>query len=479
MKISGNKKNGQYDGSREIPDDPRLARAAARTKKLRKTRRVLTAVLLIVVALAAALYFVYKFSVKPPPMKPKPSVPVPSSSATHGTSPQTVSSDRKGNQYTFLILGVSGGNSDTMMVANFDDDNHKMSVVNIPRDTLVNVSWSTKKANSLYPNEGIDGTMDGVSKLLGFQPDFYVTVDLKAFEQLVNAVGGVDFNVPVNMDYDDPAQDLHIHFKAGQQHLNGQQAMEVVRFRKGYADADIGRIATQQKFMNSAAQQILQKQNKLNLEELATIFIKYVKTDLTAGNLVWFGKEFYKMNSKDITFETLPANYGDEVNGSSYVTIYVNEWLKILNAKINPFKDDIKAGDMSILTRDKNGSLYVTDGNWAGKKTWGSGGSSGSSTQASPDKPSPSPSPSPKPSLSPSASASPSPSAPASPSPSGTASPSPSGTASPSPSAKPSPSPGETVSPSPTVKPSPSPSPGPLPSPGTPPSPSSGTGGAT
>ena len=68
-----------------------------------------------------------------------------------------------------------------------------------------------------------------VPHLLGFRPDNYAVVDLKAFIQLVDVIGGVDYNVPCDMDYDAPDQDLHIHYSAGMQHLTGQQAMEVFR----------------------------------------------------------------------------------------------------------------------------------------------------------------------------------------------------------------------------------------------------------
>ena len=476
MKLSGNKRNGRYvpsserhqaepskktnKANKEFFEDPRAARAAMRKKRARRTRRILLAVLLIILVIAAVIYGFIKFGVKPPDMKPKPPKPSASSAAeASGNNAVPVSSDRKGNQYTFIIFGMDdgNGNTDTIMVANFDADNYKMNVVNIPRDTLVNVSWNTKKVNTLYSNGGVDGMIAGLSEILGFNVDFYVKVDLKAFEELVDAVGGIDFDVPRDMDYDDPAQNLHIHFKAGPTHLNGQEAMEVMRYRKnsnggGYPDADIGRIRTQQEFLTTAAAQIINKQNQLNLEEIVSIFLNYVKTDLTAGNLVWLGKEFYKMNSEDITFTTLPANYGDSVNGQSYVTIHLNDWLQVLNAKINPFKEDIAAEDLSILTRDDSGKLYVTNGVWAGKKSWGSGSTSGSSSSGSSTKPSPSPSPS--------ESSKPSPSP--SPSETTTPSPSPSETGTPSPS----PSPSETpeISPSPSENPEPSPSPSPEPS---------------
>ena len=493
MKLSGNKRGGRYipanvhnqaeqknGDTGGIVNDAKAAKASLRAKRIRRTQRVLTVILLVAVAAAAGVYGFIKLSVKPPAMKPKTPISNPASPSAVASgsaapsSPVTSSSDRKGNQYTFAIVGFDdgNGNSDTIMVANFDADKHKLNVVNIPRDTLVNVSWYTKKANTLYASGGgMDGVVKGMADIVGFEVDFYVKVDLTAFEKLVDAVGGVDFNVPVNMNYDDPAQDLSIHFNKGLQHLNGEQAMKVVRYRKGYADADIGRIATQQSFLATAAQQIIKKQNQLNLEQIASLFIKYVKTDLTAGNLVWLGKEFYKMNAEDITFTTLPAEYNDEVNDTSYCTIHVNDWLKVLNEKISPFKQAFAASDLSLLTRDKNGSLYVTNGAWAGKKSWGSGSDSGSSVAGTPK---PSPSPSPKPSPSPSQSPSASPSGSASPNPSGSASPSPSGSPKPSPST----SPGGTASPSPGVTPSPSGTPKPSASPGATPSPGV-SGGST
>jgi LCP family protein required for cell wall assembly len=419
MKLSGNKKNGRYapsntrrqteepdprpDGlSGELPDrqapeagkdapaPPLEKRTAAKNKRQIKALKILIVVLAVILALLAVFYCVYVLSVKPPDYQDRtpiahPAAPSQSTSVSGGdtaTSQPTLSSDRKGNQCTFVILGFDdgNGNTDTIMVANFDADNHRLSVVNIPRDTLVNVSWYTKKANSLYSSGGgIQGVVDGLSDILGFRVDFYVLVDLDAFKDLVDSVDGVDFDVPVNMYYKDPAQDLLINLKKGPQHLDGSEALQLVRAReKVWATGDIGRIEMQQKFLMAAAGQILQKRDKLNITELAKIFLNDVKTDLDMGRVVWLGQEFLKMNSGNITFETIPANYWDSVNKDSYVTIYVSKWLELLNAKINPFKEDIKAEELSILTRDKDGGLYVTNGVWAGKKSWGSGGGSAS-----------------------------------------------------------------------------------------------------
>ena len=104
-------------------------------------------------------------------------------------------------------------------------------------------SWDIKKINSVYSryNDGIGALKKQVKTLVGFTPDFYVKVDLEMFVELVDLVGGVEFYVPQDMNYDDPWQDLHIHLEEGLQVLDGEKAMELVRFRR-YSEGDIKRV---------------------------------------------------------------------------------------------------------------------------------------------------------------------------------------------------------------------------------------------
>ena len=294
---------------------------------------------------------------------------------------------RDTSKYTFLLLGADQGeyNTDVIMAATFDAAAHTLDVVNIPRDTLVNVSWPTKKANSILANmrarnsgeedseaKALQATVEMFADILGYEADYCALVNIRAFVELVDAVGGVDFYVPVNMNYDDPYGGLSIHYTEGMHHLTGQQAIEVVRFRSGYSNADIGRIGTQQDFLKSAAEQILAKKSSISVAELAAIFIRYVKTDLGLDDLIWFGNALLKMDAENITFHLLPANASGSVGNQSYVNIYVDEWLDLLNSTFNPFTEDITPGDVSILTRDSNRNLYVTDGNRRGDPSWGS-----------------------------------------------------------------------------------------------------------
>ena len=348
-------------------------------------------ILAVLLALGAGGYAVMKGYIRPPDINPNIN-PDPGDTGNNDqpnpVDPADPDDDapagRYDHKYTFLLLGCDAvsGNTDTIMVGTFDAQKYTVDVVSIPRDTMVNVSWTTKKANTLYGNDNVERAMSGFSDLLGYNLDFYVVVNLEAFVQMVDAVGGITYDVPDvegggrGMNYDDPYQDLSIHLKPGTQLLTGKQAIGVVRYRKGYTNADIGRIGTQQDFLRTAASQIIANKNSIKLKDIVTIFLKYVKTDLDYGECMWFAKELFKMDAENITFHTLPGKYDDAVSQGgkyvSYVTIYVNEWLEMINTYLNPFDKDIQESNLNILTRNlSTGKIYSTSGKYAGSASWG------------------------------------------------------------------------------------------------------------
>ena len=183
---------------------------------------------------------------------------------------------------------------------------------------------------------------------LGIPVDFTVSVDLTGFEALVDAIDGVDFEVPINMNYDDPYQDLHIHFNAGMQHLTGEEAMKVVRFRhnndgSGYGNEDIGRMQTQQAFLKAVAQQTLTLSNLDKIDDFVKIFQQYVETDLTLGNLAWLGKEAISMGAENISFSTLPGEWH-----SPYIYLDPDATLEVVNQYLNPYVEDRTMEDLNI-----------------------------------------------------------------------------------------------------------------------------------
>lgn len=335
----------RYDAERRRP---------AKKKKSRAER--LTVTLLSLLFLAAAGVAVVKYLVRPPePVENDP----PQETGQDGGAEQAdggaevISNGRERKQYCYTILlsGIDNdaGGSDTNILMRFDAVNKTIDLVSLPRDTLMR---NGHKLNYSYAKGGTQMLRDEIAALLGIPVDFSVSVDLKGFIELVDQIGGVDFDVPINMDYDDPYQDLHIHFQKGMQHLDGQQAMEVVRFRHnndgtGYGTEDIGRIGTQQAFLKAVAQKLLEAEN---VPAMAEVFLKYVKTDLTLGNLVWLGNEALNMGGMDaVSFHTLPGDGTGFYKGASVYVLDADAMLELVNSALNPYAEDISAEDMDIL----------------------------------------------------------------------------------------------------------------------------------
>ena len=325
-------------------------------KIAQKRSERLAAALLSALFLAAAVFAGVKLFVR----APEPVADIPQSEDAspekadeqESVSPASVNARRE-YCYTILVSGLDddNGGSDTNILVCFDQPNKKISLVSLPRDTLLHHEWASNKLNYAYAKGGTALLRQEVENLLGIPVDFYVTVNLKGFIALVDQIGGVDFEVPVDMDYDDPYQNLHIHYSKGMQHLNGQQAMEVVRWRKnndgtGYATADIGRIDTQQAFLKVVAQQLLKIDN---VPAMAKVFFKYVKTDLTTGNLVWLGTEALSMGMDAVSFHTLPGDGTGYYRKESVYVVDPEATLALVNEYLNPYREPVTIKDMDIL----------------------------------------------------------------------------------------------------------------------------------
>ena len=272
----------------------------------------------------------------------------------------SVSAPRERRSYTLLLVGNDdgNGNTDTMLVARLDTMAHRLDIVSLPRDTYVNIGWNIRKLNAVYTGTvnaggvGIEGLKQQVKNLLGFGVDCYAIVDLALFIDTVDRIGGIDFDVPCDMDYDDPTQGLSIHLKAGPQHLNGQQAMGVVRYRSGYVNGDLDRVEVQQRFLKAAATQLLQR-GLPQLKELAVLFFERMETDLYPANIAFFLRQALLCDSENIRFATMP-NIPCDVAGLSYTFVDLEPWLQMINERLNPF-------DM-LVTRENLDVVYKIPG---------------------------------------------------------------------------------------------------------------------
>jgi LCP family protein required for cell wall assembly len=253
--------------------------------------------------------------------------------------------ERKPDFYTILVSGVDdhNGGSDTNILVAVDVANDSIYGVSIPRDTKAIINGEAHKINYAYNAGGTALMAETISDQLGIPVDYTVQVDLQGFVALVDAIGGVTFDVPVDMHYEDPYQNLYIHIDKGLQTLNGENAMKVVRFRSGYASQDLGRMQTQQAFLKAAAKQTLTASNLNKIDDFVKIFQSYVETDLTLGNLAWLGKEAIAMGSDAVSFSTLPNEWK-----SPYIYLNQEETLTLINQHLNPYVEDRVAEDLNI-----------------------------------------------------------------------------------------------------------------------------------
>ena len=180
--------------------------------------------------------------------------------------------------------------------------------------------------------------------------------------ELVDAIGGVEFDVPVNMYYDDPYQDLHIHIDKGLQTLNGENAVKVLRFRHSYAGGDLQRITVQQDFLKALAKQMLDLGNIPNLSKAVKIYEERVQTNLTTGNIAFYVNEFLKTDMDNIQFMTLP-NTTTSINGGSFVNVTVSEWLEMVNEYLNPFYTQVTESNVSIKNYYNGNYTYTAGAN--------------------------------------------------------------------------------------------------------------------
>jgi len=274
--------------------------------------------------------------------------------------------------YTFLVCGTDASDAltDTIMLVSYNTIDNELAVMSIPRDTMVNVSWEIKRINSVYAYLGMEAFKGHIADLTGIYPTHHVFVDLEAFKALVDAIDGVEFDVPVRMKYTDPYQNLYIDVQPGVQILNGQKAMEVARFR-GYGQADIRRAQVQQDLIAAIIKQSIKVQNLTKIGEFVDIFAAYVDTDLEVSALIWFAQRMLVIDMDNVSFHTMPGDYNGYQysytfkNNQSVVLPYGDEILEIVNEYFNPYTRDIMRADLKLMQKNSNGSFYVTNGTLA------------------------------------------------------------------------------------------------------------------
>ena len=257
---------------------------------------------------------------------------------------------------------------------------------------MVNVPWDVKKINSVYNyygggEKGIQMVYREISQLVGFEPDYQVVVEWEAVGAIVDAIGGVWFDVPYHMDYHDYVQGLFIEQEPGYRLLTGDGAMQVIRWRQndneseyGYQRknggiGDSGRMELQQAFLKAMVSQLISIQNIGKIGRIAEVFEQNVQTDLNFQNILWFAQSAWLggLSVDDVEFLTMPWS-GVQVwsrtykQKLSYVVPQPRTLLNIVNTKLSPYVEEFGMSDLDIMSVTSDGKIKSSTGRLEDKK---------------------------------------------------------------------------------------------------------------
>ena len=229
--------------------------------------------------------------------------------------------------FSALLLGSSQNMTDTIMVFKYNPQTQNAYLISIPRDTFIgdnkNSARAADKINSVYQGNYPEKTLAAVNKVTGLDLKYYVLVDTEALKALVDAIGGVYFDVPIDMKYTDKKQGLYIDLKAGYQLLDGDKAEQVVRFRHNqdgtsysyeYGNNDTGRMKTQRNFLKAVIKQTLTPSNILNIGKFIDIAQTYVKTNIPMDILKQYIAPAVNFKVDNLETATIPG-VNEKCNG--------------------------------------------------------------------------------------------------------------------------------------------------------------------
>ncbi len=284
------------------------------------------------------------------------------SDEAHEDTEKTEQIIRDTENVNFLVMGrdKDAWNTDVMMIVNFNYREGSVAILQMPRDTYVEFGSSYGRLNTFmkikrqaaYKNDpsmsqtellkaGVRSVADELEKSLCIQIDGYAIVNLEGFRNVIDILGGVYIDVPYDMHYDDPDQDLYIHINKGPQTLNGAKAEQFVRFRSDYIQGDIGRVDAQKIFLTALFKQIKDNLTISTIPKLAEQALKYITTDLTVDEIVFYAKELVSVDLGNISMMTLPGEGARAASGASYYIMNRADTLSAINQYFNVYNKDI------------------------------------------------------------------------------------------------------------------------------------------
>lgn len=270
---------------------------------------------------------------------------------THPVTDSPIGERRKGVS-AILLCGadVGGERTDTMMLLYVDTVKRQAGLLTLPRDTYTVTDYGVaNKLNSAYwrndkGEQGMKVLLDYVQDTIGYRPDGYILVEIPVLKDLIDLFGGVEFYVPQDMNA--PGK---VFLEEGLQHLTGEQALGLLRFRFGYVDQDIGRQNVQKEFLKACLDQWATADNFGKLKDALSLFQSQSLTDLDTKHFLWFGWNLLTIGFGNIYTDTLPG-YATMIGDQSYYVLYPGKVADMIQDRYNPYKVEITRDMLDIAT---------------------------------------------------------------------------------------------------------------------------------
>lgn len=248
------------------------------------------------------------------------------------------------DSFCLLLSGRDkvSGLSDVIMLAIFDKKEKTACVLQIPRDTYADYGNSEyKKINGIFSSLGDVGALEFFEESFGIRIDGYLSIDLEGFRAIVDAIGGVDMTLDKPLKYSDPSQGLYIDLKAGEQTLDGARAEMLVRYRSGYARGDLDRLDTQKQFLSAFLLSVKKKINPLNIYSVASSALPYIRTDMSAGDMLSLALNVITVDCEKVCFVTLPGEDArSEVSGASFYVLSAPSVSELLTSYFSKIQEE-------------------------------------------------------------------------------------------------------------------------------------------
>ena len=282
-------------------------------------------------------------------------------------------------EFQVLLMGVSTDQAgvsltDTIMIASYNPNSQRAVLVSVPRDSFTGTNQKRAKAsdkiNAIYNlTKDPMKTVNAVNELTGLDLKYYAIVQTEALIELVDALGPIEYNVPIDMDYDDPTQDLHIHLKAGVQQIDGEKAEQLLRFRKNndgttfpsdYGDNDIGRMRNQREFLTAVVQQTAKLGNITKLGSILDIASRNLITNVDFNALKDYLPYAVEFSTENLLTESLPGEVPDlsKTNGVSIFVVDEEETKQMIKELF--FPEELTAQDDNTISGNTTNAISNT-----------------------------------------------------------------------------------------------------------------------